>query len=134
MGRIKALLTDLDGTLYRDAGYEAEIKRLTLEIVAEKLGVDVEEAKRRLNEARRACVTLTLSLEHVGVPRELFYEELSRRLRYAELLKPDPKIAELLYEVRRRGYRLKTPFKRRVTTALFKLCLLYTSPSPRDRG
>ncbi|RLF09950.1 MAG: hypothetical protein DRJ69_03835 [Thermoprotei archaeon] len=106
MRRLKALLTDLDGTLYREARYEAEIKRLTLEIVAEHLGVSIDEARRRLEEARRKLVTLTLSLEEVGVPRERFYEELSRRLRYRELLKPDPRIAELLNEVRRRGYKV----------------------------
>ncbi len=106
MRRFKALLTDLDGTLYREARYEAEIRRLTLEIVAEHLGVSVDEARRRLEEARRRLVTLTLSLEEVGVPREYFYEELSRRLKYREFLKPDPRIAELLHEVRRRGYKV----------------------------
>jgi len=104
--RFKALLTDLDGTLYRSPEFEAEIKRLTLEVVSERLGVSVEEARRRLEEARRACVTLTSSLERIGVPRGPFYEELSRRLRYNELLKPDPRIAELLREVRARGFKV----------------------------
>jgi len=104
--RFKALLTDLDGTLYRSPRFEAEVRRLTLELVSERLGVSVEEAGRRLEEARRACVTLTLSLEHIGVPRDPFYEELSRRLRYGELLRPDPRIAELLREVRARGLKV----------------------------
>jgi len=106
VGRFKALLTDLDGTLYRNARYEAEIRRLTLEIVAERLNIDVEEARRRLMAAREVCVTLTSSLEHLGVPRQYFYEELSKRLKYTELLRPDPRIAELLREIKRRGYRV----------------------------
>ncbi|MCX8204741.1 MAG: HAD family hydrolase [Candidatus Nezhaarchaeota archaeon] len=106
MRRIKALLTDLDGTLYRNARFEAEVRRLTLEIVAEVLGVSVAKAEERLKEARRVCATMTMSLDYLGVPRELFYEELSRRIKYGELLSPDPRIAQLLSEVRRRGYRV----------------------------
>ncbi|MEM4699874.1 MAG: HAD family hydrolase [Candidatus Nezhaarchaeales archaeon] len=106
MRRIRALLTDLDGTLYRSARFEAEVKRLTLEIVAELLGTSLAEAEGRLREARRACKTLTMSLDYMGVPRELFYEELSKRIRYGELLSPDPRIARLLNEVRARGYKV----------------------------
>ncbi|RLF10214.1 MAG: hypothetical protein DRJ98_06655 [Thermoprotei archaeon] len=104
--KIKAILTDLDGTLYRCPKYEAEIKRLTLEIVSEKLGVSVEEAQHRLTEARKICVTLTRSIEYVGVSRHYFYDELSKRLRYTELLKPDPKIAEFLRQLRSMGYKV----------------------------
>ncbi|MEM3150831.1 MAG: hypothetical protein QXT49_07600, partial [Candidatus Nezhaarchaeales archaeon] len=51
---VKAVLTDLDGTLYRSKPYEAEIKRKTLEIISEKLGVTEDHAERRLMEARKA--------------------------------------------------------------------------------
>ena len=106
MGKFRGVLTDLDGTLYRCPDYEAEIRRLTLEIVSERLGISLEEAARRIAEARKVRVTLTRSLEYIGVPRSHFYDELSRRLNYRALLKPDPRIAEFLRELRRRGYKV----------------------------
>lgn len=105
MARVKGVLTDLDGTLYRCPRYEAEIRRLTLEIASERLGVSPSEAERLIAEARRTYVTLTRSLEGLGIPRDYFYSELSRRLDYS-ILKPDPRIAQLLRELRRRGYRV----------------------------
>ncbi len=93
---VKAVLTDLDGTLYRSKPYEAEIKRKTLEIISEKLGVTEDHAERRLMEARKACVTLTQAIELIGVSRHYFYEELSKRLNYSKFLKPDTRIKGLM--------------------------------------
>lgn len=105
MPKTKGVLTDLDGTLYRSPEYEGEIRRLTLEIVSESLGISVEEARQRLAEARKVFITLTRSLEGIGISRHYFYDELSKRLNYERFLKPDPRIAELLYKLRSLGYK-----------------------------
>ena len=93
---IKAVLSDLDGTLYRSDAFELEVKNKTLEIVAEKLGVTQSEAKKIIREAKKTCITLTRSLEYIGVSRHVFYKELSRRLDYSKFLKPDARIKDLI--------------------------------------
>jgi FMN phosphatase YigB (HAD superfamily) len=93
---IKAVLSDLDGTLYTSDKFEFEVRKKTSEIVAEKLGITQSEAKKIIREAKKACITLTRSLDHIGVSRHIFYEELSRTLNYSKFLKPDPRIKDLI--------------------------------------
>lgn len=100
---IKAVLSDLDGTLYRSDEFELEVKSKTLEILAEKLGVTQGEAKEIIREAKKTCITLTRSLDYIGVSRHVFYEELSRRLDYSKFLKPDPQIKDLIEKTHELG-------------------------------
>lgn len=102
---IKAILCDLDGTLYKSNQYDAEIKKKTIETVAEKLGVTQNKAKNLIKEAKMTCITLTRSLDYIGVSRHAFFEELSKRLDYSGLLKPNPRIKELIDEIHELGYK-----------------------------
>lgn len=102
---IKAVLCDLDGTLYKCGKYDSEIKKKTIEIVAYQLSITQSKAKKLLNKAKETCVTLTKSLDCVGVSRHVFYEELSKRLDYSGLLKPDPRIKDLIGKIHDLGFK-----------------------------
>ncbi len=100
---IKAVICDLDGTLYACNEFDAEVKKIAIAIIVDQFGVRQNKAKQLLAEAKETCVTLTKSLDHIGVPRQVFYDALSKRLDYSELLMPDLRIKKLLDEIHNLG-------------------------------
>jgi len=52
MGRITAIIFDLDGTLYTSRGLAAEIHRVACNALARQLGITPDEAEARLRETK----------------------------------------------------------------------------------
>lgn len=100
---LKALLFDLDGTLYVDMQLGREIRRAACRYIADLKGIGVEEAETLINEAKK---TLTAA-SGIDTPLSLACGELGGDLRemhrrFAAEIEPeryvsrDDRVAELL--------------------------------------
>lgn len=103
---IKIVIFDIDGTLYSSRSYEASLEDAIINIVGVKLGVSREEALRRLREAKRRRMTVSYSIEELGLDRHAFYRELARRVDPSLHISPRPALREGLSILRARGVKV----------------------------
>ena len=97
---LKAIVFDLDGTLYQDDRLSGQVTLCACRYLAELLGTTLEKAETILEEARsgKSASAKTLSrtvLDHGGNLKGL-HERFNRELHPEELLAPDPRVPELL--------------------------------------
>ncbi|MEM0444804.1 MAG: HAD family hydrolase [Nitrososphaerota archaeon] len=104
--RIKLVAMDLDGTLYSSRSYVEELERAIARLLAEMLGVDVDEAVRRLVEAKSRVMTTSASLTLLGVKREVFYEKLAGMVEPSNHIQPRPELEDLLRRIKAQGVKV----------------------------
>lgn len=104
--RLKAIIFDIDGTLYRSREYEVYLRGLINEVLGELLGIGAEEAGRRLEEVKRELRTVSASIEALGADRRRLFEMLGKRIEPWRYLKPRPEVKRVLRELRGAGLRL----------------------------
>jgi len=97
---LKAIVFDLDGTLYQDDRLSGQVTLCACRYLAELLGVTLEQAGTILEEARsgKSASAKTLSrtvLDHGGDLKEL-HERFNREVHPEGMLAPDPRVPELL--------------------------------------
>jgi adenylylsulfate kinase len=103
---IKALVFDLDGTLYSSPRYNRVFEKTILRLVSERLSIEIVEAARRLAAARRREPSLTRRLQALGIPKEVMHEYLSRHLNCESLITPDTRLPYLIRYLRASGFRV----------------------------
>ena len=98
--KLRAVVFDLDGTFYRSDKYILHVRRCMDEVLAEFLGVGVEEAHRRLEEAKATLMTISASVEYLGMDRRIFYKRLAERVHPRLYIPRRPELREMLGELR----------------------------------
>jgi len=106
MGKIRLVIFDIDGTLYESKEYEKELGKTIVSLVAELLGVSVEEARRRLEVEKRSSLTVSSSIVKLGIDRKYFYSLLAERVEPSRFISPDPVLAEQIRSLRIRGVKV----------------------------
>jgi HAD superfamily hydrolase (TIGR01509 family) len=103
LNRYKAVFFDVDGTLYRSREYEEHLLFSAVKVLAEMLGVGMDEAFRKLDEKKRVVKTVSRSVELLGLNRHEFYERLGEVVGVDRYIKPAPEITSMMRELRGRG-------------------------------
>jgi putative hydrolase of the HAD superfamily len=106
---IKAIIFDMDGTLYRNDMVLQKFAEAAYQMFARLNKIPVEEAKGRI-EARRSelkkergfSVPYSLTLLSFNIEMKEWHEENSRFFDPGKLLKKDPGLKEVLARLRRR--------------------------------
>ena len=103
MGRIKAIVFDLDGTLYTSRGLAAEIHRVACLALALQLGTGMEDAESRLAAAERAVssrtgreTTLSAACEEMGCDIRALHRYLVEVIAPEPLLQRDERVIAML--------------------------------------
>ena len=120
--KVKAVIFDLDGTLYKSEKYVRQLIDGIRDTIAEILSVNSEEAENVIQELRLKFGSITLGLRSLGVERSMFYDRLVRKLTPEKLIKPNPSMLEMLLEFKRMGLKIgcHTNASRRLAEKVFK--------------
>lgn len=100
------ILFDLDGTLYSSREYNSRFDLEAAATVSELLSVTPEEAGVLLKDGRSRFGTLTRTLQNLKIDRELFFQEIAKRIDTAKYLSPDPSLNDLLSRLRAYGLKI----------------------------
>ena len=103
---LRAVIFDLDGTLYRSPQYVEAFYDSLLELMGEKLGIGKERAFKVFGEIRREDISIALAAEKLGEDASVLYNELARRLRPDKYIRRDPELKKTLSKLRSCGLRL----------------------------
>lgn len=104
--RLRAIVFDLDGTLYQDDRLGEEVNQAACRYVAQLKGVTPEEAGALLQKARDSQIgpgrTLSRAVLAMGGTLPELHRRMSREVHPEALLVPDPRVTELLERLGRR--------------------------------
>jgi putative hydrolase of the HAD superfamily len=100
------VLFDLDGTLYDSPAYTERVEKEIISIVSRRLGISREQARAELGQRRKKLLTLTRTLESLGIDREHFFRELAERIDPTEYIAEDLIVREIIVSLRGRGIRV----------------------------
>jgi putative hydrolase of the HAD superfamily len=99
-GPIKAIVFDLDGTLYQDDRLGEQVSLAASRYIADLRGISIEQAEVMLEAAREqlsgAGKTLSRAVESLGGTLPELHERLSRDVHPEGILKEDPAVTDLL--------------------------------------
>lgn len=108
MGRIKAIVFDLDGTLYSSRELAVEIHRAACLALALQLGTGVEEAESRLATTKRAIstrtgreATLSAACEALGCDIRALHRCLAEVIDPEPFLQRDERVVSMLARLTR---------------------------------
>lgn len=104
--RIRAVIFDLDGTLYKSEEYVRHLAEAMRTVLAELLGVSESEAEGVLQDLRKRFGSIILGLRSLGLSKDEFYARLVERVRPESFIKPDPDIPSLLLELKKSGLKV----------------------------
>ncbi len=107
--RARAIVLDIDGTLYSHPGYAESQVRVLVERLARERSWSVEEAIRRVKEAEREWAasrgggrtSLGNAFLQLGVPMETSIRWREELIRPEDSLSPDPRLRKALEELSR---------------------------------
>jgi len=103
---LKAVIFDLDGTLYRSPEYVEAFYDSLIELMGEKLGIDKERAFKVFADIRRKDISTASAAERLGEDRSALYRELAQRLHPEKYIARDPALNDTLSTLRSRGLKL----------------------------
>ena len=97
---LRAIVFDMDGTLYQDDCLGEEVHQSACRYVASLQGISPQEAARLLQEAR-SCLpgsggTLSRAVVSLGGELKELHRRFNQEVHPEELLRPDPLVQELL--------------------------------------
>lgn len=130
MGRITAIVFDLDGTLYTSRGLAAEIHRVACLALAMQLGTGTADAEERLACAKRAIssrtgreATLSAACERLGCDIRALHRNLAAEIVPEPFLQRDERVVAMLGRMaREHGLHVYTnnniPLARRIMAAI----------------
>ena len=86
--KVKAVVFDLDGTLYKSESYVRQLIDGIRDSLAEILSISSQEAEKLIQELRLRFGSITLGLKSLGIERSTFYDKLVGKLTPEKLIKP----------------------------------------------
>lgn len=106
---IKAIVFDLDGTLYVSEPFEQAVWESVSRYAADLLGVTSEEGgsrirelRQRLTQERGTLQTLAVAIEVLGGTVPEMHRRFAAELEPARYLEPDPRVQSLVEQLARR--------------------------------
>ncbi len=130
MGRIAAIVFDLDGTLYTSRGLAGEIHRVACLALALQLGTGVDDAEERLAATKRAITsrtgreaTLSAACEALGCDIRALHRYLAAEIVPEPFLQRDERVIAMLDRMSKAcGLHVYTnnniPLARKIMTAI----------------
>ena len=101
--RIKAIVFDLDGTLYVSDEFEQVVWESVSRYAGELLGISAEEGgnrikglRQRLTEERGTLQTLAVAIEVLGGTVPEMHRRFAAELEPADYIQPDPRVKPLI--------------------------------------
>ncbi len=102
----KAIVFDIDGTLYRSQDYERQLYRAIIRVLSEMLNITEENAAMKLHETKRKHRTVSISIEALGLDRHEFYQRLANAVEPEKTIAPDESTPQLLKKLKNMGYKI----------------------------
>ncbi|MCM0084446.1 HAD family hydrolase [Geomonas sp. Red32] len=123
---IKAIVFDLDGTLYQNEQMGGQVNLSACRYIAELKGVSVEQADLMLEEARDSlaglAATLSQAVISLGGNMHDLHERMAREVRPEGLLAVDERVVGLLKDLASRfGIHIYTNNNRSLSARIMKL-------------
>jgi len=106
IGPVGCVLFDLDGTLYDSPEYNRYFDSEMVNIVANFLKVEPQEASRILTLRRKEKGTLTGAMESLGIDRQHFHELVAERIDPSLYLAYDKTVREVISRMKYRGLKI----------------------------
>lgn len=106
MLRVKAVVFDVDGTLYKSIEYEKHLRETIYILLGEMLGLDPLEAGMRLESLEKKLKTVSLSVKAMNIDRRKFYELLAERIDPSMYIKPRPEVKDLFLDLKREDIKI----------------------------
>ena len=103
---IRAIVFDVDGTLYCSEDYLKHLTRAIIEALAELMGVDLRRAELIFHSVKNRVKTVSMGLELLGIDRRRFYEAVVERVEPCKYIRPRPELKELLSHLRARDIKV----------------------------
>ena len=107
--RIKAIVFDLDGTLYVSDEFEHAVWESVSRYAGELLGISAEEGgnrikglRQRLTEERGTLQTLAVAIEVLGGTVPEMHRRFAAELEPADYIQPDPRVKPLIDQLEQR--------------------------------
>lgn len=104
--RIRALIFDLDGTLYTSEDYTRHLMDGIVNSLIELLSISSQEALKLLQNLRSRYGSVTLGISSIGLEKSEFYRKLVKRLAPEKFITPRPELLKFLLELRQMGFKL----------------------------
>ncbi|RLG04972.1 MAG: hypothetical protein DRN61_01990 [Thaumarchaeota archaeon] len=120
--KVKAVVFDLDGTLYKSESYVRQLIDGIRDSLAEILSISSQEAEKLIQELRLRFGSITLGLKSLGIERSTFYDKLVGKLAPEKLIKPSSSMLEMLLEFKKMGLKIgcHTNASRKLAEKVFK--------------
>ncbi len=106
-GDIKAIVFDLDGTLYLSEPFELELWKSVSRYAGHLLGISPEEGekelkslRKRLTEERGVAQTLAVTIQVMGGTVPEMHRRFAEELDPVKSITPDPRVRPLIEELR----------------------------------
>jgi putative hydrolase of the HAD superfamily len=103
---IKAVIFDLDGTLYTSEGYTRHLMKGIVETLAELFSMSKQDAFKLLQDLRARYGSITLGVKSLGMEKSEFYRRLVEKLAPEKFIAVRPELLDLLEELRMMGFKL----------------------------
>lgn len=103
---VKAVIFDLDGTLYTSEGYTRHLMKGIVETLAELFSMSKQDAFKLLQDLRARYGSITLGVKSLGVEKSGFYRMLVEKLAPEKFISARPELLDLLEELRMMGFKL----------------------------
>lgn len=107
--RVKAIVFDLDGTLYVSDAFEQVVWESVSRYAGELLGVSAEEGGNRIKELRQLLTeergtlqTLAVAIEVLGGTVPEMHRRFAAELEPADFILPDPRVKPLIDQLEQR--------------------------------
>ncbi len=104
--KIKAVIFDIDGTLYQSEKYVEHLIDGICRTLSEFLSITYEDAEKLFHSLRSKIGSISLGLKEIGIERAEFYESLVRKLNPKEFIPPKPEIVEMIKELKKSGFKV----------------------------
>ena len=103
---IKAVIFDVDGTLYRSQEYERHLYHVIVKVISQFTGLEIQQAAEKLRQQKHKHRTVSRSIESMGIDRYEFFNKLAEYAEPQLYIPRNPEVVDVLRELRRRGYKV----------------------------
>lgn len=104
--KIRALIFDLDGTLYSSEDYTRHLMEGILDTLAKLLSISAQDASILLQDLRSRYGSITLGIKSLGLEKSEFYRRLVDKLTPEKFIAARPELLSFLTELKGMGLRL----------------------------
>ena len=104
--KIKAIVFDIDGTLYKSETYVKQLIKGICQTISELLSIPYEEAEQVFQELRSEFGSISLGLRKLGIDRSRFYQLLIEKLDPKKAIRPRPELTTLFKQLKDAGLKI----------------------------